>query len=638
MDFFQRQDDAHKRSKRLVFLFIFAVLGVIAAVYFVSVFVAVGTGGGGASLWNPEVLLFAAGGTLFVITCGSLFKISKLSGGGNSVALMLGGRPLMPNSQNPTERKILNVVEEMAIASGVPVPPVYLLDGEEGINAFAAGRTTADSVIGVTKGCVEKLSRDELQGVVAHEFSHILNGDCKLNIRLIGVLHGILVLGIMGAWLLRSVRYSGRGRRDGRAVLGILVVGLALFLIGYIGVFFGNLIKAGVSRQREYLADSSAVQFTRNPAGIAGALKKIGGFAPGALVQNRHTEEASHMFFGAALRKRMMFSGMMATHPPLDKRIKAIDPSFDGTFEPVSFDYRAPDGPVSQLAGGGAKIQAPQGPQEISATPNQLLANVGTPSPEHVSYSAALLNSFPDAVRNATHEPAGSRAVIYTVLLDSDPTIMEGQMNHLHKNAESAEYQFVWDLAQQVALLGHKARLPLIDMCMPALRQMTPEQYQTFAANIDVLIKADGKVDLFEYTLQKILIRHLSSHFTRQRPVRVQFPSAKALAAECNVLISVLAYAGHETVDEAAKAYDVAIRRLNLGPLAKTLASKEQAKMSAFDYALNRINASTGETKRLVLDACAYCVAADGKVTMEEAELLRAIADSLDCPMPPFLS
>lgn len=647
MDFFQNQDDARKRSKRLVILFLLAVVGVCAAVYFAAAF-AVGAANGRVNLWNPDVLVYAGGITLAIIAIGSLYKTSQLSGGGASVATMLGGQPVNMNTQDPAERKLMNVVEEMAIASGVPVPSVYIMNGEQGINAFAAGDTAVNSVIGVTRGCIEKLNRDELQGVIAHEFSHILNGDCKLNVRLIGVLHGILVIGILGGWLMRSSIY-GRGRRDGRAVLAMITVGLSLLIIGYVGVFFGNLIKSAVSRQREFLADSSAVQFTRNPNGIAGALKKIGGFSEGARLTNRHTEEASHMFFGHALRKRALFGSMLATHPPLEQRIKAIDPTFDGTFPKVENSFRASNSPISQMAGGhvGGSAATPsykgkfkdfsQNAGEISATPEQLVADIGAPRPEHVSYSAALLGSFPDEVRSAARTLDGARALIHALLLDPEESIRLAQFAQLKKNSDPGVVQAVQGLALHVESLGARARLPIIDLSLGALRQMTPEQYHRFGQNVDVMIRADQKVTLFEYTLQKILMRHLG-HFFRPHRVPVNFRSPKALAQECVVLISVLAYAGHDELDEAEKAFEVAIGRLALAPTPPAMASSEAAKMTAFDYALGRINQSDGETKRKVLDACAYCVAADGKVTIEEAEMLRAVADSLGCPMPPFLA
>jgi len=345
MDFFEHQDIAQRKTKLLVVFFTLAVVMIILFVYLAFVVAFAGakskSGGFQMHLWQPELFFAVAAGTVLVVLFGSLYKIWELSKGGEAVAAMLGGHLLDPSTSDLNERKLLNVVEEMALASGVPVPPVYLLE-ERAINAFAAGFSPGDAVIGVTRGCMELLNRDELQGVIAHEFSHILNGDMRVNIRLIGVLNGILIIGILGYILMRVMFHAGsgtrrrgrRGKEGGGGALAIFVLGLLLMAIGYIGVFFGKLIKSAVSRQREYLADASSVQFTRNPQGIAGALKKIGGLSLGSKLQSNHAEEASHMFFGDALRPA--FFNLLATHPPLTERLRRIDPAFDGDFPAVS--------------------------------------------------------------------------------------------------------------------------------------------------------------------------------------------------------------------------------------------------------------------------------------------------------------
>lgn len=343
-DFFDRQDVARRNTTRLVILFVLAVLAIMASV---DLLLAATMGylardpRTGAIDWtlaaDPQLLGLAVVGTLILVGGGSLYKTAQLRGGGRIVAEQLGGRRLNPDSRVPAERQLLNVVEEMAIASGSPAPPVYLLDQEDGINAFAAGFTPADAVIGVTRGAAERLTRDELQGVIAHEFSHIFNGDMRLNIRLIGLLHGILIIGLLGYFILRMTAFSGRGRRSkqGSSALPLLALGAGLMAVGFFGTFFGNLIKAAVSRQREFLADASAVQFTRQPEGLAGALKKIGGAATGSTIQSPNAPEASHMFFGRATSG---FSALFSTHPPLAARIRVIEPAWDGTFPTMSPD------------------------------------------------------------------------------------------------------------------------------------------------------------------------------------------------------------------------------------------------------------------------------------------------------------
>ena len=330
MDFFANQDKARKQTKVLVIYFVIAVLCIIASVYIASLLIFYGADARqqppGAPppelvLWDPQLFLYVVLGTLSVVITGSLYKTAALAKGGSAVAESLGGRLVDPNTTHPDERKLRNVIEEMAIAAGVPVPKIYVLDDEKGINAFAAGHTPDDAAIGVTRGCMTLLDRDELQGVIGHELSHVLNGDMRLNLRLMGVIFGILCLAVIG----RVLMYS----RGGRNRNPLMFLGLALIVIGAIGVFFGRLIQAALSRQREFLADASAVQFTRNPAGLSGALQKIGGV--GSQVASAHAGEASHMFFGNGMGKS--FLGILATHPPLTERIRAIDPSWDGKFK-----------------------------------------------------------------------------------------------------------------------------------------------------------------------------------------------------------------------------------------------------------------------------------------------------------------
>ena len=286
MDFFASQDDARKKTGLLLFYFGLAVLSIIIAVYIAFAFFFAYQGSRASqfsfySIWDPELFVTVAGVTILIVICGSLYKISILKSGGAGVAEMLGGKLIPASTQDFLEKRLLNIVEEMAIASGVPVPPVYLLENEQGINAFAAGFTPDDAVIGVTRGSLETLNREELQGVIAHEFSHILNGDMWLDLKLVGFLHGILLIALIGRSILRGSSRSRNSKNSG----GFVLFGLVLLVLGYLGVLFGKLIKSGVSRQREYLADASAVQFTRNPHGLAGALKKIGGLAAGSFVE-----------------------------------------------------------------------------------------------------------------------------------------------------------------------------------------------------------------------------------------------------------------------------------------------------------------------------------------------------------------
>jgi Zn-dependent protease with chaperone function len=492
MDFFERQDKARKNTKALVLYFFVAVVLIIAAVYLACLLIFAGVSakahrqgqGPQIVLWNPEILLWAAGGALTVIICGSVYKLAALSGGGKTVAESLGGRPVQPNTTDLNERKLLNVVEEMALASGVPVPQVYVLDQEQGINAFAAGYTPSDAVIGVTRGAIQTLTRDELQGVIAHEFSHILNGDMRLNIRLIGIIFGILCLAIIGRILIRT-----RGRKNPLPLLG-----LALIIIGWVGVFFGRLIQAAVSRQREFLADASAVQFTRNPPGLSGALQKIGGLAFGSKLESEHAEEASHMFFGNGMGKS--FFNAMATHPPLKERIQAIDPSWDGKYPRVALAeperaveqlLKKPRGwgmpPILPLPGAQAAAAgfAPQTARPQTVRPQTVLPSLGKPTPMHLRYAEELRNSFPESVKLAARDPLSATALTYALVLSDDETLRANQLKELAQKTSPSVYEKITQLWPEVASVSARTYLPLIELTIPALRHLRLDEFQQFS-------------------------------------------------------------------------------------------------------------------------------------------------------------
>ena len=343
MDFFERQHQARKKTGRLIFLFFVAVLFIgLLNFFLIGISLSLNSayeGEGNYTRFQDPVLAgIVLLATFGIIALAGLFRQFQLREGGSSIAAMMDGRLVNMGTTDPDERKLLNVVEEMAIASGVPMPEVYVMDQENGINAFAAGFTVDDAVIGVTNGCMRMLSRDELQGVVAHEFSHILNQDMRLNLHLVAVIFGLVVLAELGRLLLYmgSSSSRGRSRNSEGGGGGIALIGLILMATSGLGILMGKIIKSAVSRQREYLADSSAVQFTRNPAGLSGALKKI--VVAGAVLHSPKASEASHMFFGNALKKSWF--SFISTHPPLLERIQLLEPSFDGDFSGVIFEQR----------------------------------------------------------------------------------------------------------------------------------------------------------------------------------------------------------------------------------------------------------------------------------------------------------
>src|SRR5262245_17240777 len=397
-DFFQQQDSARRRTFLLVVYFVLAAVILIALGDRLVLVVGLYGAGKPVSWWQPELLLLVAAGVGVVVGGASAFKVAQLASGGQAVALMMGGAEVPGTTTDPREKRLLHIVEEMALAAGVPVPPVYVLD-EPGINAFAAGYAPGDAVVAVSRGCLNFLTRDELQGVVAHEFSHILNGDMRLNVRLIGLIFGIIALSLIGRMLMLTSGRRSSGRNNSGA--GLVLLGLGIFALGMVGAFFGRLIQAAVSRQREYLADASAVQFTRNPDGIAGALKKIGGLQEGSRIENPRAEEVGHMFFASAFKHGV--TGLLATHPPLEDRIRRIDPSFTGEYpevHPVGVDRAELEGPrrgrVPPLGGLPTLPGLPQVPlPAVGLAAEQAAARVGQLTRKEIDHAATLHAEIP---------------------------------------------------------------------------------------------------------------------------------------------------------------------------------------------------------------------------------------------------
>ncbi len=633
MDFFQSQDQARKQTLLLVLFFALAVISLVVLTNLLVMFLFGYIDSQNLNSTTPVLkfdwqMFFSVGALVIaVILLGSLYKISSLSRGGDAVAEMLGGKLIVDGSGDLDQQKVLNVVEEMAIASGAPVPPVYLLD-ENGINAFAAGFSPSDAVIGVTRGCIQQLNRTQLQGVIAHEFSHILNGDMRINIRLIGILHGILIVGLIGYFLLRSAsfsRYSRSSRNNGGgAILGL---GLGLAVIGFAGTFFGNLIKAAVSRQREYLADASAVQFTRNNMGIANALKRIGGSAVGSRIENPAGAQISHALFAEGVSG--FFSSLFATHPPLEKRIQRLDPQWDG-----NFNVSAVETPESTSRKGASRAQKTaenlvSGIAGASFAVNQ----VGQVRPEALQQAQALLQQIPLQLRDAIHEPHGARAAIYFLLLNDEEDIRQAQLQYLQAESDDGVFEVLLKLEQETTHIDIAHRLPLIEISLPALRRLSAQQYQRFKNNVRKLVDIDRKVSLFEWSLQKILFHHLDAVFVKIPRQGHKYTSLKRVEDACSLLLSMLIYVGKEKKIDEAQVMQTA--RKELGDINLQLLPVTEISLPALNDALDRLNRLTPLLKPRLLKACVICIRADHNFSPVEAELFRAIADTLDCPMPP---
>ena len=658
MDFFERQEKARSNTTRLVIYFLLGVGLMLAAVYLVFAFsfrFDQFDKRGLQGLWNAQLFMWVSLGTLAVIGGGSLFKTLELAQGGSAVASSLGGEPIDPHTRDPDFRKLLNVVEEMAIAAGVPKPEVYLMPEEKGINAFAAGTRPDNAVIGVTEGCVRHLSRDELQGVIAHEFSHILNGDMRLNLRLMGLIFGILCIMILGRVLLEVFLRGGSGRSRGSGkkdnTVPLILIAITLLVIGWLGSLFGRLIQAAVSRQREYLADASAVQFTRNPAGLAGALKKIGGYAYGSKLVSPQAAAASHMYFSNGLGESWL--GLTATHPPLEDRIRLLDPSWDGKFETVLTEQaherqayleqlKAPSPRVPPLVP-TPQLQALLGLQAAAGlatrplTTADALRKFAAPTSQHLEYAANFKAGLPPSILVACEEPLGASALVFGLLLDSNPAERARQLAGSREFIDPAAFNELVRLDADLAGIDPSFKLPLALLALPALRRMTSAQFSRFEKTVSDLVQADQQIDLFEFALQKTVLRHLAPRFQPEKKSNTQYYALGRLLPECGTLLSALAHVGHTGPGDIQNAFRAGAGcfpegdRLALSPLA-------QCGLAEIDVALDKLNQASLPLKKIVLFACAHVVASDGAIQWREAELLRAIADALDCPVPPFIA
>ncbi|MBW4470258.1 MAG: M48 family metallopeptidase [Stenomitos rutilans HA7619-LM2] len=583
------------------------------------------------SWWNPSLFLTISTGTVVLVGLGSLYKIQTLKAGGSVIAEEMGGRLLLAEMAHPEERQLLNVVEEMAIAAGISVPAVYVMDGEQGINAFAAGFTPNNAVIGVTRGTLELLSRDELQGVIGHEFSHILNGDMRLNIRLIGVLHGLLLLYITGRIV---IDWRSRGEK-GNAMLAF---GIALMVIGSLGLLCGRLIKSAISRQREFLADASAVQFTRNPAGIAGALDKIAQHHYSSLVKTPAAESNSHLFFGSALRFGF-FEDLFATHPPLAQRIRRLDASkrqYAG--QAPRFSSHSSEGQESLMMGFSSGGTAAQ-PSHIQANPAQVIEQIGTVTPEHYAYAKALLEQLPESLVLGIREPQGAIAIVYGLLLDTQNLQVRTKQLEWLKQVEPADViEKTLTLSADIDALDPRSRLPLVDLTVPVLRQRDTEQQQRLFKCIQGLANADGRWSLSEFVLYAVLRHRLQPSANAVIDTSTEFTTIGQIWSDCLLLLSSLAQVGQTGADAIAYAFRSGVYRLP-GAGQETVPEVPPASnMKTLKQSLDRLNLATPKLKQAIVDACAHTVLLDNKVTVQEAELLRAIVILLDCPMPPFLN
>jgi Zn-dependent protease with chaperone function len=669
MNFFEHQELARRNSQRLVVLFVLAVIAIVIAVnvaatvlYHVFI-VPTGMRWGAAQLPHG----FYVTNTVVVlglILGGTWLEMNRLKAGGSAVARRVGAREVDTSTRDLLDRRLLNVVEEMAIASGVPVPRVFVMDNENAINAFAAGHSINDAVVTVTRGTLTRLSRDELQGVIAHEFSHILNGDMKLNLRLIGVLYGLLIVALAGRFLLEIGGRSrgGGSRSSGSAIAVLFAAGLLLWILGYIGVFFGRLIKAGVSRQREFLADASAVQFTRNPDSIGGALRKIAGLSKetglGTRIEHPQAESLSHLFLGAA--RPSFVRGMFATHPPLDDRLRRI---YGRAVEPIA----APENAVALALGGlsPAEIQRPRSPIEFipsdtalsgttalpqSASPvaglveqgvasvsgaaaaaaAKVTSDIGTVRSRHRDFALddaqqALLQSL----RRAATDGTRAQLLVLALLIEKDRELRGQQLALVTEVYGSEAAEITVSYQEQVQRLPPGARQPLADVAMPALRRLPLGAREALLRTAHLLIAADGRLTVSEYLLFTLLKRRLDRD--AGRPVPVSFSSLEQMAEEAALVLSLVAAVRlPERPEHAFNAGAVQVRDAEL-----RFVAPDEIRLDAVSSALDRLNQLAPLAKPQLIKAATAVAFVDDTTNWKAASALRMICAALDAPLPP---
>lgn len=625
MQFFEHQDQARAKSGRLIFLFSIAVLllGLVSAlaVHFVLSFDR--PPDAPAFPYHDQLVTCAALGTWGVILLGSAYKMTTLRAGGRKVAESMGGTLLMANSQNVEERRALNVVEEMAIAAGLPVPPVYLLRGEAGINAFAAGWSSDDAVIGVTQGALQTFTRDQLQGVIAHEFSHILHRDCALNMRLLGVLHGIVVISAIGRFIMHAT--SGSRHRSTKKEGGatqLFLVGAVIWIFGSLGVLVARLIQAAVSQQREYLADASAVQFTRNPAGIAGALAQIA--SASSALQSPQAQESSHMLISSP--SSSSFAGLLSSHPPLFERIQRVMPSWDGSFDSLITHAPRPDhgdAPASPrtAATDAGLIDLPEHELEAPEWSSEEMRQAAFA----LNMAHGLLTSLHVQLKHAAHDPYSVRALLVAFILDRDPRARTAQSSTLADDPELLRETYVFE--EQLERLSVAERSALFDLCLPTLAALSEPQRAAFADLVATLQARVSDQNFTNYCLALLVLRHLDAPPLDSAPVLVKTAIETALG--------VLAKNGHATRQQAQAAFDDGCKRLARRGSTLKLPEDEALHVRSLHSSLQSLRRLPVQTRQDLLSVAERVAGHDGVVETREQELLRIMAEALDlaCPL-----
>jgi Zn-dependent protease with chaperone function len=649
MDFQTHQEEAKQSTTKLIVLL---VLGVIAIIAVVSVLMVGLLYYGSGELQPFSAIAVAAPVTTIGVVGASLVKSSQIrSGGGSYVALSMGGRPIDFNTQDLAEKQLGNVVEEMAIASGMPVPAVFVLDDEPGINAFAAGWTADNAALGVTRGALVHLNRRELQGVIAHEFSHIRNGDTRINTRIIGWVFGIAVITVLGRILLHSMWWAPRRRSKDNSAMVMMAAAIGLIVIGSVGSLFARMIQAAVSRQREYLADASAVQYTRDPSGIGDALMKIGGMGSGNKVRAAHATEASHLFFSSS-RASSAFTAALATHPPLKERIRRLLPDWDGSFPTPDPALTAQIEPSPQPAPAGhdrwtgalpGQVTIPGMPRVgLPFEPGMMLAPGANqrygqptftgPTDAHIAHARELLRQIPDEVQNYLHTRQGAVAAVIGALVSPDPELRRWQLDVAGQTI-GMDPAYLSAASRVISDLDRRLQLPAIDIALHSVRE-TPYEYKlTLAQAVRAIEGSQANQDLFPWVLRRVMLRHLEDQHddgSTRHDARLS-----QLGSQAATVYAVMAWFNSSGPSLAQESYEAALSILGLP--ASPVPPIESLTFDVIDEALDQLSCMNKLDRQTFVRGAATLVLHDERTTAEEAELVRVVADAVRLPVPPLL-
>jgi Zn-dependent protease with chaperone function len=656
MDFFDQQDLARRKTGQLIFLFFLGVCATLVAVNIVcfvgfwvfyqptevshsieqtqlpSIFQNLLNGQSiqltekqsgfmfaWKAWWGSNLNWQISLGVLGAVLIGTVFRYFELAGGGHKVAQWAGATLVDMSTRDPQKKQLINLCEEMAIAAGMSVPELYVMEREGGINAFVAGFNPDEAVLVVTKGALEHLSRDQLQGVIGHEYSHILNGDMRINVRLMSFLAGLVMIGQIGRFLIdsnvighRSYRTS---RNNGKAGIVLIGVGLVLAAVGYVGVLIGRMIKAAVSRQREFLADASSVQFTRNPDGLAGALYSIKEHQEGSQLGHRHAEDMSHFCFG----ETVALSDKLATHPPVTERIKRISPHFIAKER----SRRRQEEPAEQ----SVQRTAPQAFETAMAVAS-ITAMVGQVTPDHVQYAQNLYQNIPEQLKNWVHQSAGAKAYLYCQIMLGSGDDQQAILNAIKQEDGSCVEMLrgMWSYCQQ---LDQQLRLPILELVIPTLKRMSEPDRVIFMDRLERLVALDGRVDFIEWvtiTMVKLRLKPKDSQLNKKL-------SSKLTGYDESVCVVLAVFVSlNPDVTKATELYQQIINQLGLNLV--PVGTLKDVGYERLDQALRHLNSISFMWRKVILQACADIVQSDGRVEFLEYEALRVVADCMESPLP----